>query len=95
MSAHLVIAGITDNEPVDSVTVDGDGKTFHVVINAGEIGTTLWQYANDGRSLDLVGIVTSNGTWELKNVYVTGVQVGTGDPPQMTVTFAAEEVSQA
>ena len=92
MTAYLTIPEITDYEPVQSLTIDGGGKTFSVVIGIGETAQRLQQAGAQGTLLPLVVVATDAGMYALDNVYVTNIVFSTGDPPALQLSFEAEAV---
>ena len=92
MTAYLTIPEITDDEPVQALTVEGGGKTFTVIIAVGDTAQRLQQAALQGTLIPLVVVATDAGIHALDNVYVTNVVFSTGEPPVLQLSFEAEAV---
>ena len=94
--SYLVVPGLTEDANIADYSVDADGKTYHVTIEVSEIAPTLMQMATNGHTLEFVLIALDHVMLALDNVYIANVVIGgPSDPPQMTITFAAQEVRYA
>jgi hypothetical protein len=87
----MTIPEVTEGEEIVSFSQGSTDREFNVVINWGETAIRLFQAANNGTQFPLVVLVVGM-MWALDDVYLTSVQVGTGENPFLAVTFEAAAV---
>jgi hypothetical protein len=93
VSSYLTIPEITESEPLQSVQVQHDNRSFVVVLSADSVAVRLNQAAQTGERLDLVVLTLESSIVALDNVYIVGSNFSQGDQgPLAELTFQAEAV---
>jgi hypothetical protein len=93
VSSYLTIPEITESEPLHSVQMEHDNKSFVAVLATDSVAVRLNLAAQNGEQIALVVLTTDNAIIALDNVYVVSVAFTQREQsPVAEVTFQAEAV---
>ena len=90
MAYALTIPEIVESEPMLSLSMNPDGRTFGITITAGDTAVRLMHASSTGQHLPLVVLTTDSQILALDSVYVTEFSIG--DQSVAHVTFQADAV---
>jgi hypothetical protein len=93
VTSYLTIPEITESEPLQSVQMEHDNKSFVAVLAAADVAVRLNLAAQNGERLDLVVLTLESSIIALDNVYVASINLAQSEQsPVAEVTFQAEAV---